>query len=86
MKNEEGLAPQGWSFLLLFRQHPVSADAFVSHWRKFIEAVQPTAKNILGHGLYDGGAQDIEAGGQDRKGTPAKRFLSRLKKTAKKQN
>src|ERR1700722_8595210 len=54
-------------------------------WQKFIEAIQPAAKKILGHGFYDGGAEDIEAGGRDRKGTPAKEFLSNLKpKTIKK--
>src|SRR5665213_4008392 len=37
-------------------------------WQKFIEAIQPAAQKILGHGFYDGGAQDIEAGGRDPKG------------------
>lgn len=56
-------------------------------WQKFIEAIQPVAQKILGHGLYDGGAQDIEAGGQERKGAPAGQFLSELKsKRVKKQN
>jgi hypothetical protein len=54
-------------------------------WQKFIEAIQPTAQKILGHGFYDGGAEDFEAGGQERKGTPAKEFLAELKhKTVKK--
>ncbi len=54
-------------------------------WQKFIEAIQPAAQKILGHGFYDGGAEDIEAGGRDRKGVPAKEFLSDLKrKTVKK--
>lgn len=53
-------------------------------WQKFIEAIQPIAQKILGHGFYDGGAQDFEAGGTDRKGTPAKEFLAELKHRAKK--
>jgi len=55
-------------------------------WQKFMEAIQPAAQKILGHGLYDGGAQDIEAGGQDRKGAPAKQFLSDLKRGAVKKH
>ena len=39
-------------------------------WQKFIEAVQPMAQKILGNGFYDGGAEDFEAGGMERKGTP----------------
>jgi len=49
------------------------------HWQKFIEAIQPMAQKILGQGFYDGGAEDFEAGGQSRKGTPAKEFLAELK-------
>ena len=52
-------------------------------WQKFIEAIQPTAKKILGHGFYDGGSEDFEAGGTDRKGTPAKEFLAELKSKKK---
>ncbi len=48
-------------------------------WKRFIEAIQPTAQKILGHGFYDGGAEDFEAGGTERKGTPAKEFLEKLK-------
>src|SRR5665213_98968 len=56
-------------------------------WQKFIEAIQPAAQKILGHGFYDGGAQDIEAGGRDPKGTAAKQFLFKVKnKTVKKKN
>ena len=29
------------------------------HWQKFIEAIQPTAQKVLGHGFYDGGAGDF---------------------------
>jgi hypothetical protein len=47
-------------------------------WQKFIEAIQPTALKILGHGFYDGGASDFEASGTDRKGTPANDFLAEL--------
>lgn len=50
-----------------------------SQWQKFIEAIQPTAQKILGHGFYDGGVEDFEAGGTERKGTPAKEFLAGLK-------
>jgi uncharacterized protein (DUF1778 family) len=54
-------------------------------WQKFVEAIQPTAQRVLGHGFYDGGAGDIEGGGQERKGIPAKEFLKSLKqRTAKK--
>lgn len=48
-------------------------------WQKFVEAIQPTAQKILGHGFYDGGVGDFEAGGTERKGTPAKEFLAELK-------
>ena len=48
-------------------------------WQKFIEAIQPMAHKMLGHGFYDGGAEDFEAGGTERKGTPAKEFLAGLK-------
>lgn len=48
-------------------------------WQKFIAAIQPIALKILGHGFYDGGVEDFEAGGTERKGTPAKEFLADLK-------
>jgi uncharacterized protein (DUF1778 family) len=48
-------------------------------WQKFVEAIQPTAQKVLGHGFYDGGAGDFESGGQERIGTPAKAFLKGLK-------
>ncbi len=54
-------------------------------WQKFMEAIQPTAQKTLGYGLYDGGIEDFEAGGTERKGTPADEFLETLKlKAAKK--
>lgn len=53
-------------------------------WQDFIEAIQPIAIKILGHGFYDGGVRDFEAGGTERKGTPAKEFLTELKNKAKK--
>jgi uncharacterized protein (DUF1778 family) len=55
-------------------------------WQKFIEAIQPTAQKMLGHGFYDGGAEDFVAGGSERKGTPAKEFLSDLKSKSVKKN
>ncbi len=51
-------------------------------WQRFVEAIQPTAQKVLGHGFYDGGMEDFEDGGKERKGTPAKEFLSGLKRNA----
>ena len=48
-------------------------------WQEFIEAVQPTAKRILGYGFYDGGAADFESSGTEHKGIPAAEVIKRLK-------
>lgn len=56
------------------------------HWQKFVDAIQPTAQKVLGHGFYDGGAEDFEGGGQERKGTPAREFLEELKHKAVKKH
>jgi hypothetical protein len=49
-------------------------------WQKFVEAVQPLAKKILGLGFYDGGARDLESGGTYYKGIPAEKFIAKMKK------
>ena len=49
-------------------------------WKEFVEAVQPAAKKILGHGLFDGGAELFEASGTESSGVPAKEFLAKMKK------
>lgn len=49
-------------------------------WKKFVEAVQPAAKKILGHGFFDGGADLFEASGAESSGVPAKVFLAKMKK------
>ena len=51
-----------------------------SKWQEFVEAMQPTAKKILGHGFYDGGAKDMESTGTYYKTFPAVETISRLKK------
>lgn len=52
-------------------------------WQKFVEAVQGLAKKFLGHGFYDGGAQDIVSRGTDHKGLPAEQVFSDLQRKYK---
>ena len=49
-------------------------------WQEFVEAVQPAAKRILGHGFFDGGADLYEKSGTEASTVPAKVFLARMKK------
>lgn len=58
----------------------VSSRAQEPKWQEFVEAVQPAAKRILGHGFYDGGAEDFESSGRETTGTPARETLRRLRK------
>lgn len=51
-----------------------------SKWQEFIEAIQPTAKKILGYGFFDVGADLFEASGIESSGVPAKAFLAKMKK------
>lgn len=58
----------------------VSKRAQEPVWQRFVEAVQPLAKKILGLGFHDGGAQDLEASGTYYKGVPAGEAIARLRK------
>jgi|SRR5665213_64919 len=49
-------------------------------WQEFMEAIQPTAKRILGHGFFDAGAKVYENSGTEASGVPAKEFLAKMKK------
>lgn len=48
-------------------------------WQEFIEAIQPTAKKILGHGFFDGGAKLYECSGAGSINISAKEFLEKMK-------
>jgi hypothetical protein len=49
-------------------------------WQRFVEAVQPIAKKILGHGFFDGGATDLESSGTEYKTHSAKDYFEGLSK------
>ncbi len=48
-------------------------------WHEFIEAIQPTAKRILGHSFFNGGAKFYEYSGSVSTNNSAKEFLEKMK-------
>lgn len=48
-------------------------------WHEFIEAIQPTAKRILGHGFFNDGAKFYEYSGSVSTNNSAKKFLEKMK-------
>ena len=60
----------------------VSQRAQDPAWKRFVDAVQPLAKRILGFGFFDGGAKDFESSGTEYKNViSAKDYFAGFKKT-----
>ena len=57
----------------------ISLRAKDPKWQEFMNAVQPLAHQILGHGFYDGGAKDFEASGTESTGISMKETLEKFK-------
>jgi hypothetical protein len=49
-------------------------------WQEFVEAIQPIARRVLGHGFFDGGGKLYGDSGAESSGVPAKEFLTKMKK------
>jgi len=47
-------------------------------WKAFIEAIQPTAKEILGYGIFHEGAAATEGYGKERRGVSVSEFAKKL--------
>ena len=47
-------------------------------WKVFVQKIQPVALKVLGYGVFDGDAKDVEGYGTERSGTSADDFIKSL--------